>query len=1127
MGQEADGGAKQVWTTPLFPLGQQGLQTARSLDRLDPDGCTYLVNFVRDRIGRQRLRDGQQALVSCAGATAVHSMRRLNDRAAGDYTRFWGADTNLYRGKTGALAAVQAGFSGLPMSLVPHRPTLTGLSYLYVADDNLMGKISRTGAWEGIGVPAPAAATTAVVGAARSKVIAMCAAGDATAAANWTGFAGFDRSASPVASGIPTISDVSGPDGNGIALLTQLGGATAGYNSGASCGMNRDFTTFDGVHDVTDDDLIHLYLYLDYPNYIEEIRVYFVCNSTFYPTSVPGSDPAGNTDAYVKAFSPSELAAFQAQATSAESSMQSARVAQLLKDFGDENAVWAFDRAPDVIEWTQAMYQLKRRSSSELAPVSGQWSEHGILGVPLRRGDFVRIGTDTTRGWADVTGIILTIQTVVKQQVVVGLDAIEIRGGYGPDTSDPAATRYDFRHTSYNVVTGEESNPSPIMAEANYCEAARQPITLDAAVTGNADIRPRYYVRGGLLLTNDWYYVGQGTSDGDSITFEISEEDCLAAGSIETDNDQPITTIDSNGTALYAQPVRILFGPDDSGVLYALGDRNRPGHVYYSKPNQPGSWPAANRVEVTSPSDSLLNGCIYGGQGYVFTYHRMFALIPNLRTQGAVASQSTGCTEGLAAPWGLAVGLGGIYFVSRSGIRVTTGGASTLISEDLRPIFEGQDAYGLRPINWTATADIRLSIDRNELHFHYLDADNVRRHVIFTITPPPVYWREATWHWPLITTYSEIDEGGTYLLLGGATTGQGFYAGGYDDCDGLTHAGIVGRLRTGAWGSDGVEKLLGDGYLDAEFGTALDLAHGGVQVQITTRIDGDTQSLGVTAITPDTTRKPYLFNPFGTDPQKARDVSLDIEVSAAANIAVSPILYRAGVSFLPLGRPLVARPTDWDACGIAVEKFCTGVVVTADTEDADVAVKVERELYGIVSEITEITLHMDGRRRLVYTWAGSRASLLRLRPTGNNPLTIYQADWILVPEPLQLGRWECRETNFGIPGWYTVPYAYLTLQSTAVLTLTVTTHHNQTGGSTTYAYTIASTGGVKRSVWVPFHGIRGVLTKYVFTSAGADFQLYPEESWVLVQPTAGGEAVTRQPFGRASTDLLQGVRSLG
>ena len=79
------------------------------------------------------------------------------------------------------------------------------------------------------------------------------------------------------------------------------------------------------------------------------------------------------------------------------------------------------------------------RIGSEVETGRGAWTEFGVVGRPLRRGSFTRIGTDPDRDWSAVTGIVVLITTNASETVKVNLDDMYFRGGYGPDTTEVGA----------------------------------------------------------------------------------------------------------------------------------------------------------------------------------------------------------------------------------------------------------------------------------------------------------------------------------------------------------------------------------------------------------------------------------------------------------------------------------------------------------------------------------------------------------------------------------------------------------------------------------------------------------------------------------------------------------------
>ena len=98
-----------------------------------------------------------------------------------------------------------------------------------------------------------------------------------------------------------------------------------------------------------------------------------------------------------------------------------------------------------------------------------------------------------------------------------------------------------------------------------------------------------------------------------------------------TNNDPTVTPIPDGTNLIWniaepdlaAQPLPSMWGPtDNSAYLFACYDQLRPGTLYYTKGNNPDSAPDTNQIEVTSPSEPLMNGYIIGGIGQVFSTER-------------------------------------------------------------------------------------------------------------------------------------------------------------------------------------------------------------------------------------------------------------------------------------------------------------------------------------------------------------------------------------------------------------------------------------------------------------------------------------------------------------------------
>ncbi|MFZ3343318.1 MAG: hypothetical protein WA213_20745 [Terriglobales bacterium] len=151
---------------------------------------------------------------------------------------------------------------------------------------------------------------------------------------------------------------------------------------------------------------------------------------------------------------------------------------------------------------------------------------------------------------------------------------------------------------------------------------------------------------------------------------------------------------------LAAQPLAYLFGPTDNvNYTFGVGDPLRPGTLYWCQGNNNDAAPDTNQMEVTDPSEPLVNGAMSGGLGVLFSIRRAWVIVPNFfnalatvtGTEGSTWTlQATAINRGLYMPRCLAVEGGGtIFFRVDDGIHFSAGGAQSVSITDgeLYPLF--------------------------------------------------------------------------------------------------------------------------------------------------------------------------------------------------------------------------------------------------------------------------------------------------------------------------------------------------------------------------------------------------------------------------------------------------------
>ena len=151
---------------------------------------------------------------------------------------------------------------------------------------------------------------------------------------------------------------------------------------------------------------------------------------------------------------------------------------------------------------------------------------------------------------------------------------------------------------------------------------------------------------------------------------------------------------------LAAQPMLYMWGPSDNiPYVCAVGDKINPGTMYWCAGNNLDAAPDTNQINLTDPSEALVNGCYTGGKALVFTIRRAIAVLPNYFNALATATgtvgttwsvRTTGINRGLFIPRCLCVSGGGlVYFRVDDGIHISPGGAASksITDASLYPLF--------------------------------------------------------------------------------------------------------------------------------------------------------------------------------------------------------------------------------------------------------------------------------------------------------------------------------------------------------------------------------------------------------------------------------------------------------
>ena len=550
---------------------------------------------------------------------------------------------------------------------------------------------------------------------------------------------------------------------------------------------------------------------------------------------------------------------------------------------------------------------------------------------------------------------------------------------------------------------------------------------------------------------------------------------------------------------LLGQPMPVMWGPlagETAGFLFACGDDFQPGVVFITKGNQPDSAPEVFQVELTSPSEPLMNGVVYDGRSYVFSSERLFALYPSFGAANVFTPREVPNGKGLFSRWGLAVGPS-IWFLSKDGIyEFGAGGLRSITDSDLFEFFPGEGrvprsvtlaGVTIDPPDFSQVSDLRLSYYDSYLYFSFIDTSANRRTLVYDTRTRGWFYDAYT---PGIIIHSGEDGLGINSLLLGGTDGKVYQATGTDD----NGSNISGRIITRSLqlGDQRSQKLLGD--------IMVEMDSGGETITIAPWRDAFTIAVGAPQTKSTVSRLQTILDLSSGEGVLAEEIGLNISWA----LATSPKFYEWGPSYVPKPESTFLRGSDWDDLGYTGAKFVQGVVIEADTSNVARTVQVQHD--GGTLGAT-ITVNHNGQIENPFSFTPFVAHNVRLVPTDGNSWRLFKYRFVWEPMPELTTVWETQATTHNLPGFQHLRDGYISLISTDTVTLTIT------ADGVAFNYSIPSTAGGHRKTYLVFQRMKGKEFVYRLSSASG-FRLFLRDSEVRVRPW-GGESgyIVNQPFG--------------
>jgi hypothetical protein len=498
----------------------------------------------------------------------------------------------------------------------------------------------------------------------------------------------------------------------------------------------------------TPDSYVAISMSLERPDDVDNIRVMFGCTDTNDP------DEAFNTNYFFKVFTPSDLSGVAPEEDSAVTTKSS------IKEGASTLRIKLAELLPVGSPSLKSIYYMRIEMT-----VRTPETEKEFPGSRIYFGSIYLAGTP-------------------------GPD----RGIFGVD--------YIYRYRARSTTTGVVSNWSPATVESYDLQGESVLVSAPSQYTLSAEADMIDFQRRGGSIPNDWYYIGSVANSSPVTTFtdEYSDDVVIANPSEGQDHYQlwptigvptsgtvtstsgvmvvgtgfstswaPLTPILIDGTwytiyqvysetllqlyentgsltavtwevpepILQGQSMPCFWGPLQE-TMFACGDLNNPQRLYWTNIGEADATQLKNWIDITTPSEPLMNGVIYNGRSYVWSSGRFFQIIPAEQDENGVVTRWAYVEipdgKGLWARWAFTnpQSIPGpvLYFLGKDAVYQTDGGTpSDVTAEDLRPLMPnegnlGEDVNGIIAPNMIESlhAGFRLSYYDDYLYFDYPSA---------------------------------------------------------------------------------------------------------------------------------------------------------------------------------------------------------------------------------------------------------------------------------------------------------------------------------------------------------------------------------------------------------------------
>lgn len=517
---------------------------------------------------------------------------------------------------------------------------------------------------------------------------------------------------------------------------------------------------------------------------------------------------------------------------------------------------------------------------------------------------------------------------------------------------------------------------------------------------------------------------------------------------------------------LLSQPLPAVWGPFGGGlegeVIFACGSPFDQGTLFWTTFSSPDSTRSINRLEITSPSEPLIGGCLYDGRPYVWSSERKWEIVPNFTASAQF--QTGGSSDFVAREVANSKGLLSRHNVasaqvtfatSRDGINADLGSAQpySVTDEDLYPIFPTEANPG-DPVlilglehddekvefsapDFTALDKIRLAFYMDWLYLDFQD-QNAEQHTLIMDGSALRTSQEgiagSEWYYdeykvPILTHYGEEGDGANRLLCGSSNGKVYVYEGLTDDGVAFDCDWISGAMNQ----SDGrLIKEYGDLMLDIDTDQA-DVFYSyflgrGTDVFKLAQVPL-TDPLVLVPISNSERNLEIIDFTFG--PNVSTDIGIRLQWSS---LTQRPIVYGWEPSFVSRGTDTLLRPTEWDSGGKLNNKFVYGCIIYGDTGGADRSLVIRKNGVGIGPTIIAT---LEGWQPKTFTFEPFYAQNVRLVRTDSNSWRCGMVEWLTADAADFVALRSTQESTHGLPGYQVIPEIQILYRSNEDITFTL------------------------------------------------------------------------------------------